>query len=186
MWPCPQHSEWHKEGHAANLLATWGVLSLARSGGVGGELIGLLGESTSKADFLTENPSWLWNCLPYANQNVENQVCLDLTYGYYTEVFTYCYILLITLMMLMANLANPKWCKNLQNDWNSGTWKYSSRAIQCKPTWQGLDGFQRSLHPCVLDVSCLSSRTWKRKIRPSSAEDQYSMYSTMWFMAYTI
>ena len=28
-------------------------------------------------------------------------------------------------------------------------WKYSTRAFQWKPTWQGLDGFQKSLHPCV-------------------------------------
>ena len=54
-----------------------------------------------------------------------------------------------------ANFANIKWCKNLKNDWNPGKWvliwEYSVRAIQWIPIWQGLDGFQKSLHPCVLD-----------------------------------
>ena len=38
-----------------------------------------------------------------------------------------------------------KW---LKNDWNPGTWEliweYSARPIQWIPTWQGLDGFQKS------------------------------------------
>ena len=28
----------------------------------------------------------------------------------------------LTLMLLVANLTNSKYCKNLQNDWNPGTW----------------------------------------------------------------
>ena len=27
-----------------------------------------------------------------------------------------------TLMLLVANLANTKWGKNMKNDWNPGTW----------------------------------------------------------------
>ena len=48
----------------------------------------------------------------------------------------------------------------LENDWNPGTWvlirENSARAIQWVPTWQGLDGFQKSLRPCTLDESSLS------------------------------
>ena len=32
----------------------------------------------------------------------------------------------------------------------------STRAFQWIPTWKGLDDFQKSLHPCVLDESSLS------------------------------
>ena len=35
-------------------------------------------------------------------------------------------------------------------------WKYSVRAFQWIPTWQGLDGFQKSLRPCPLEESSLS------------------------------
>ena len=35
-------------------------------------------------------------------------------------------------------------------------WDYSARAFQWIPTWQGLVGFQRSLHSCALDGSSLS------------------------------
>ena len=42
--------------------------------------------------------------------------------------------------------------KQLRNDWNPGIlvliWKYSARAIQWIPTWQGLDVFQKSLRLC--------------------------------------
>ena len=37
-------------------------------------------------------------------------------------------------------------------------WKYSARAIQWVPTWQGLDGSQKSLHPCAFGKSSLSIR----------------------------
>ena len=33
----------------------------------------------------------------------------------------------LTLMLLVANLARRKWCKNLKNDWNPGIW-YSSES----------------------------------------------------------
>ena len=36
------------------------------------------------------------------------------------------------------------------------TWKYSVRAFQWKPTWQGLDDFQDIFIFCALDKSCLS------------------------------
>ena len=58
------------------------------------------------------------------------------------------------------NLVNTKWCKKPENDWNPGIWvliwESSVRAIHWIPTWQGLDGFQRSLRPCALDRSSLS------------------------------
>ena len=66
----------------------------------------------------------------------------------------------LTLMLLVANLANTEWCKNLRNDWNPGKWvliwEYSWRTIQWIPIRQGLDGFQRFLLPCALDESSLS------------------------------
>ena len=37
-------------------------------------------------------------------------------------------------MLLVANLANTKWCKNLKNDWNPGTWVYSSESSQQEPS----------------------------------------------------
>ena len=50
--------------------------------------------------------------------------------------------------------------KTLKNDWNPGKWvliwEYSARAFQWIPRWQGLDGFQKSLHPCALDESSKS------------------------------
>ena len=65
----------------------------------------------------------------------------------------------LTLMLLVANLANTKWSKKPEN-WNPGTWvliwEYSARAMQWIPTLQGLDSFQKSLHPCALDKSSLS------------------------------
>ena len=73
----------------------------------------------------------------------------------------------LTLMLLIADLANTKWCKKHENDWNPGSWvlisAYSVRAFQWLPTWQGLDGFQKSLHPCALDESNLSTGKVKGK-----------------------
>ena len=72
------------------------------------------------------------------------------------------YFLPLTLMLLMANFANTKNAKKLNNDWNPGNWvliwEYSVRAIQRIPTWHGLDGFQKSLHSCASDESSLSIR----------------------------
>ena len=50
--------------------------------------------------------------------------------------------------------------KTTENDWNPGKWvliwKCSARAIQWTPTWQGLDGFQKSLPSSALDEGSLS------------------------------
>ena len=63
-------------------------------------------------------------------------------------------------MLLEANLANTKWCKKAENDWNPDKcvliWKYSARAFKWIPTWHGFDGFQKSLHSCASDESSLS------------------------------
>ena len=62
---------------------------------------------------------------------------------------------ILNLMLLVAAyLANTKSeTKNLKNDWNPDIWvliwEYTVRAFQTKPTWQGLNGFQKSL--CPLD-----------------------------------
>ena len=67
----------------------------------------------------------------------------------------------LTLFLLLVNLTNRKGCqKNLKADWNPGTWvliwEYSAIAFEWIPTWQGLGGFQKSLHLCTLDESALS------------------------------
>ena len=58
-----------------------------------------------------------------------------------------------TLMLLVANLANTKWCKKLRNDWNHDVWvliwEYSARAMQWIQTWQGSDAYQKLLRHCV-------------------------------------
>ena len=58
----------------------------------------------------------------------------------------------LSLMLLMANLTNIKWCKNLKNDRNTGIWvlilEYSVRGFQWIPTWQDLEGFYKNL--CIL------------------------------------
>ena len=69
--------------------------------------------------------------------------------------------LILTLMLLVANLANTKWCKTLERwlkPWHMGTHlrALTAGAIQWIPTWHGFDGFQKSLHPCALDESSLS------------------------------
>ena len=50
--------------------------------------------------------------------------------------------------------------KNLKNDRNPEKWvliwEFSSRAFQWIPRWQGLDGFQKSLHPYALKENSLS------------------------------
>ena len=63
----------------------------------------------------------------------------------------------LSIMLLVANLANTKWCKKAENPskWVL-IWEVSVRAIQWIPTWQGLDGFQKSLHHCALVKSSLS------------------------------
>ena len=44
-------------------------------------------------------------------------------------------------------------------------------SIQCIPTWQGLDVFQKSLRPCALEESSLS--TGKVKKGASSLQTKY-------------
>ena len=50
--------------------------------------------------------------------------------------------------------------KTYKKGWNPVIWvliwEYSARALQWIPTWQGLDDFQKSLCPCVLNRSSFS------------------------------
>ena len=62
----------------------------------------------------------------------------------------------LTPMLLVANLANRKWCKKLKNDWNPGIWvlnhpRVLSECYSMKLTWQGVDDFQESLRSSALD-----------------------------------
>ena len=73
-------------------------------------------------------------------------------------------------MLLVANLVIwPIYRlvqKILDNDWNPVTWvpiwEYSVRVIQCIPTWQGLNGYQKSLHSYSLEKGSLSIGRVKR------------------------
>ena len=60
--------------------------------------------------------------------------------------------------MLILQIQNN--AKTLKNHQNPGKWvliwKYSVRAFQWVPTWQGLDGFQRFLRSCALGECSLS------------------------------
>ena len=59
------------------------------------------------------------------------------------------------LMCFISMLLKPywKWLK----PWHMVLiWEYSARAIQWIPTWEGLDGFQKSLRYYALDESSLS------------------------------
>ena len=73
-------------------------------------------------------------------------------------------VLTLTLMPVVANFANTKLYKKAEKSlkpWQTGT----HLRVICKsypmntnsPTWQGLDGFQKSLYPCALDESSLST-----------------------------
>ena len=64
------------------------------------------------------------------------------------------YVNKLSLRLLVANLANTKWCKNPEiwlKAWNMGThltvFSESFPMNTTIPTWQGLNGFQKSLHP---------------------------------------
>ena len=48
-------------------------------------------------------------------------------------------------------------------------WEYSARAIQWIPTWQGLDGFQKSLRSCASEESSLSIG----RVNPSNTEETF-------------
>ena len=68
--------------------------------------------------------------------------------------------IILTLMLLVTNLAKTIWCKIIKKKyWNPGIWvliwEYSARPIQWVPTQQSLDGFQKSLHSCALNISSL-------------------------------
>ena len=89
------------------------------------------------------------------------------------------YIRVFALMLLMTFSSNTEWCLKLKIDWNPGTWvliwECSVRAIQWIPACQGFEGFQRSLHACALDESCLSTiRVSSHKLffKPSISLDQ--------------
>ena len=60
----------------------------------------------------------------------------------------------LTLMLLVTNLTNTKWCKRHEKwlkPWHMVLiWEISARAFWWIPTWQGLDGFQKYLHPSAL------------------------------------
>ena len=59
-------------------------------------------------------------------------------------------------MLLVANFGIIKWCEKaeiwLKPIWVF-IWEYTAGAFQWIAIWQGLDGFQKSLHPCALDES---------------------------------
>ena len=78
----------------------------------------------------------------------------------WNPLFFLLHICYSTLMLLGANLSKTKWYKNLENDWNPGTWvliwEFSVRAFQWILTLQGFCGFLKSLRPCPLDESSLS------------------------------
>ena len=61
----------------------------------------------------------------------------------------------------MANFEKYKMMqKTWKINWNPGEWvliwEFSAIAIQWIPTWQGLNGFQKCLHPCALGKRILS------------------------------
>ena len=69
---------------------------------------------------------------------------------------------IFTLILLVANLDNTKWCKiPKKNDWSPGKWvliqKCSACAIQLVPTWLGLNGFQKFLPLYALDKSSIKA-----------------------------
>ena len=79
--------------------------------------------------------------------------------------------------------------KKLKNVWNPSIWvlirEYLARAIQWIPTWQGLDGFQRSLHPCALNESGLSNvrvklRNYSAVPAPSYLREMLREYVPPW------
>ena len=109
------------------------------------------------------NPSSMWFWL---SQRKTKRVTIYGTNGH----FAYCWLewmhfigqmivvgWVFIFLLLVADLANTKWCKKRKNDWNPGTKvlirEYSGRAIQWIPTWQGLENFKKALHPCALNES---------------------------------
>ena len=66
---------------------------------------------------------------------------------------------ILTLMLLVANLANTKNRKILLKPWHMGTHlRVLSKSYPMNTNMTGLDGFQKSLPTCALDESSLSIR----------------------------
>ena len=92
----------------------------------------------------------------------------------------------LTLMLLVAKLANTKWCKKRKNVWNPDTWvliwEYSVGTIQWVPTWQGLDDFRKPMCSWPLVESSLSIGRVDAKERKMSETltHGYSSESTQW------
>ena len=69
----------------------------------------------------------------------------------------------LTLMQLVANLVNSKWCKNPEKwckSWQMGTFQWI-------PTWQGLNDFHNIFLFCALDESNVSCRRVKGELLDS-------------------
>ena len=59
---------------------------------------------------------------------------------------------MLTLMLLVANSANMKWCK----PWHNGTHLRAFMSYPMNTNMTGLEVFQKSVLPCALDESSLS------------------------------
>ena len=59
-------------------------------------------------------------------------------------------------------------------------YRYSSESFQWIPTWQGLDGFQKSLHPCALEKSRPSIG------RVKNDEFQIIMYGVIFYVVFPL
>ena len=66
-------------------------------------------------------------------------------------------------------------------------WEYSARSIPWIPTWQGLDVFQKSLHPYVFDESSLSKGRVKTSLwRPVSIHRSERSAIWAWWRGMTL
>ena len=87
--------------------------------------------------------------------------------------FSVIYIWMLTFILQIAKLANTK----LKNTWNPVKWElileYSVRAIQWIATWQGLDGFQKSLRSYAFNESSLSM---------GRVSTRYNLDEILWFI----
>ena len=107
---------------------------------------------------------WMWQYMWWEWEWVWETISLDLLHTW--QIFQ-----ILTLLLLVANLANTKWwrktwklgnyplcyrwvtlpilndARNLKNDWNLGIWvliwKYSGWAVLWIPAWHGPDDFQK-------------------------------------------
>ena len=90
-----------------------------------------------------------WSYLPVVE-------CRNLNGYLYNVILTKAYITIpLTLLLLVANLAKTRLCKNMDT-WIL-IWEHSARIMQWIPTWQGLDVFQKSLLHWALDKNSLSN-----------------------------